>query len=73
MSESEPEIECTAIGFSPEDERNKLMVPPCDCPRCRPEAPPDDERGMWLRVSGRRQRLRVEDLELSRRGRHLLG
>lgn len=73
MSEAEEDIECTAIGFRPDDERNILMIPPCNCPRCRPQALPDDERGQWLRVSGRRQRLRVEDLELGETGRELLG
>ena len=65
--------ECTAIGFSPEDERNILMVPPCNCPRCRAEPLDPDEKGKWLRVSGRLQRRRVEDVELSPQGRALLG
>lgn len=73
MSKEEPEIECTAIGYTPDDRRNKLMVPPCNCPRCKPEVLEADERGQWLRVSGRRQRLHVEDIELNATGRELLG
>ncbi len=73
MSGPEDDIECTAIGRSPGDRRNKLMVPPCNCPRCRPEILEADERGQWLRISGRRQRLHVEDIELNATGRKLLG
>ena len=70
------EVPCTALDARDLDERNPLMIPPCACPRCTGGGPQLDARAdaeRWLRVSGSRQRLRVERLTLGAGGEAMLG
>ena len=68
------DVACTALGNDRSDARNPHMVPPCTCPRCTSEAEtPHPDQGTWLRVSGRTQRLAVEDVTLGATGQALLG
>jgi hypothetical protein len=71
---TEDEVICTAIDNDWGDDRpNLLMHPPCECPRCAPEAVDQKEEGSWLQLPGRRQRLRVEPAHLGETGRSTLG
>ncbi|MDG2112519.1 MAG: hypothetical protein P8N02_07905 [Actinomycetota bacterium] len=69
------ELPCTALEADWGDDRpNALMHPQCACPKCAVdplEMPPEGEG--WLRISGHRQRYRVEAVELGETGSQLLG
>ena len=68
-----PEVVCTAVEYETE-RSNPLFVPPCSCPRCA--ADPIEfysRQRRWLRVSGRRQRFHVEELDLGPTGKASLG
>jgi hypothetical protein len=69
------DVECTALGAVEGDTRNLLMAAPCSCPACTAAAAEagmvDDRR--WLRITGQRQRFRVEAVDLGPVGRSLLG
>lgn len=72
---AESEQTCRALDFR-DDRRAGIMTPPCDCPRCQPERFYQlDDLGHdgWLRMSGTRQRYRVERFELGATGRAVLG
>jgi hypothetical protein len=64
---------CTALD-SRDDRADLLVTPPCDCPRCAPDRfyQKQDDDG-WLRMSGTRQRYRVEPFPLGAAGREVLG
>lgn len=68
------EEDCTAVRNEGEAPPNPLFTPPCTCPRCKPELVYDraDDDG-WLRISGDRQRYRVELHRLGATGRAVLG
>lgn len=66
---------CTALD-SRDDRAALVVTPPCDCPRCAPDRfyqPDDDDDQRWLRMSGTRQRYRVEPFQLGSTGRAVLG
>ena len=69
------EIPCTALENDWGDDRpNILMHPQCACPKCKAAEIENPGAGEgWLRMSGSRQRLRVEALELGETGSALLG
>ena len=75
MVSVEDEIPCTAIENDWGDERpNILMHPQCQCPRCKAaEVELQNDGEGWLRMSGTRQRLRVEAVELGQTGTEALG
>jgi hypothetical protein len=65
---------CTALD-SRDDRADLLVTPPCTCPRCAPDryyATGEGDDG-WLRMSGTRQRHRVEAFQLGATGRAVLG
>lgn len=71
----ESEQICRALEHR-EDRAAGIMTPPCDCPRCQPERfyeRNDTGDDGWLRMSGTRQRFRVERFELGATGRAVLG
>lgn len=78
-AESEPigataEQKCSAQIPEGEAPPNPLFTPPCSCPRCAPEITYEQSSGDgWLRLSGQRQRYRVELVELGATGRAILG
>lgn len=66
--------ECTAIDRVGAEPVNPLFTPQCACPRCAPDPVVSPAApGAWLRVSGRRQRLRVVALQLGPDGQAMLG
>jgi len=69
-----PELPCTAIDNDWGDDRpNVLMHPQCACPKCAVDPLEMPEAGDgWLRISGHRQRYRVEVVELGSAGSELL-
>lgn len=66
--------ECTAVVRGGPDP-NPLFTPPCQCPDCAPveqfESRKRDDG--WLRISGDRQRYRVERVTLGDVGIEALG
>jgi hypothetical protein len=71
--EPNDEIRCTSLDRDWGDDRpNMLMHPPCACPRCAPDAVPEDDT-RWLKIAGSEQRRRVEVAELGATGKSVLG
>lgn len=66
---------CTAVTVDGAPRENVLFAPPCTCANCAPDlnAFSGDPSETWLRMSGSRQRLRVENVELGAAGKALLG
>ncbi len=79
MSSDANEVRCRAITAAHDMPDNILFTPPCDCPRCVSAAVYDrnasgrSAHAGWLRLSGHRQRYRVEVVELGATGRAVLG
>ncbi|MGI9595643.1 MAG: hypothetical protein ACR2QK_05765, partial [Acidimicrobiales bacterium] len=72
--DSTTEDRCTAVVRDGDAPPNPLFTPPCACPRCAPEVAYDRSTGDgWLRLSGHRQRYRVELVELGVAGKAVLG
>ncbi len=73
------EQECTATENARGERPNPLFVPDCACAACSAReaaalAEADRRTSTtWLRASGNRQRLAVENIQLSERGRAALG
>jgi hypothetical protein len=69
--------ECTAVVGGGEPDPNPLFTPPCQCPDCAPterfEVRGRDRDDGWLRISGDRQRYRVERVTLGDVGTEALG
>ncbi len=75
VAEQRPE-ECTAVVADGDPRPNVLFTPPCTCSWCAPgpaEFAAERPDRNWLRMSGSRQRLRVENVQLGAAGRALLG
>ncbi|MGH1488822.1 MAG: hypothetical protein ACRBK7_05415 [Acidimicrobiales bacterium] len=71
------DVECTAIVIAGDPRPNVLFTPPCTCSNCAPDRSYDHTAGRrddrWLRMSGSRQRLRVQNVELGAAGAEMLG